>query len=93
MRGEEGEGELRSCLQIIPEALSSPYLQQNGDKMTKMIQTKLSFCISQEPFEQAERLFPCLVSSTLGGPPALPGGLQLQPFPSASLHHLDSSAP
>lgn len=53
-RGREGEPE--AVFRLFRRLFSSPYLQQNGDRMTTMIQTKLSFCISKEPFEQAERL-------------------------------------
>lgn len=54
-RGREGEpGAVFSSCWIFPEAISSPHLQQNGNKRTKIIQMKLLFCVSQQPFEQAK---------------------------------------
>lgn len=53
-RGRKGEPEavFSKCC-IFLEAVSSPYLQQNSNQITKIIQMKLLFCLSEEPFEQA----------------------------------------
>lgn len=54
-RGREGEpGPVFSSCWIFPGAVSSPHLQENSNKRTKIIQVKLLFCVSQEPFEQAK---------------------------------------
>lgn len=54
-RGREGEpGAVFSSCWIFPQAISSPHLQQNSNKRTKIIYMKLLFCVSEEPFEQAK---------------------------------------